>query len=111
MPQKWTRLAITIDSGACDNVADPEQLPTVGLVQTKESLSGEGDFQSATGEPIANLGEMKVPMITRENTLRGMKFTGAPVTKPLRSLASRRCQRRQGGTLSRREVVGGGTEM
>jgi hypothetical protein len=58
----------------------------VKLVQTKASLSGNDDFQSATGEPIPNLGELKVPMLTREHTSRGMLFTGAPVSKPLASV-------------------------
>ena len=58
----------------------------MSLVQTKESLSEEDDFQSATGEPIPNLGELRIPMITREYTTRGMVFTGAPVSKPLASV-------------------------
>ena len=47
-------MSIVVDSGACDNVADPEQLPTADLIQTEKSLSGTDDFQSATGEPIPN---------------------------------------------------------
>ena len=82
--QKWTRLPIAIDSGACDSAIDPENVPGVQLMDTKESLSGE-EFQSATGEPIPNLGELKVSLLTRGHTLRGMAFTGAPVAKPLAS--------------------------
>ena len=44
-----TRLSIVVDSGACESVIDPQQVPSVSLVQTKESLSEE---DSATGEPI-----------------------------------------------------------
>jgi hypothetical protein len=84
--KKWTRLSIAVDSGACDSVIDPGQVPSVQLVETKGSLSGEDDFQSATGEPIPNLGELRIPMLTRERTTRGMLFTGAPVAKPLASV-------------------------
>ena len=52
---------------------------------TPGSKTGE-DFQSATGEPIPNLGELKLAMITREHSIRGMTFTGAPVAKPLGSV-------------------------
>ena len=79
-------LVIAVDSGACDNVMDPEKVPTVQLIQTQGSLTGEDDFQSATGEPIPNLGELRVPLITREGTSRGMLFKGAPVSKPLASV-------------------------
>ena len=67
-------------------MVDPEQIPMIQLVQTAISMSGEDDFQSATGEPIPNLGELKVPLFTREGTTRKMTFTGAPVAKPLASV-------------------------
>ena len=49
------------------------------------SQSG-ANLASATGEPIPNLGEMKVPLMTREGTCRSMKVTAAPVTKSLASV-------------------------
>ena len=75
---QWRRLSIAIDSGACDNVIDPKDIPDVSLQDTVDSLAGN-DFCSATGDPISNLGELQVPMVTREKTLRGMVFQGAPV--------------------------------
>ena len=83
--KKWTQLSIAIDSGACESVIDPAHVPGVSLEETIGSKTGE-DFQSATGEPIPNLGELKLAMITRERSIRGMTFTGAPVAKPLGSI-------------------------
>ena len=65
-------------------------MPDVLLKDTVDSLAGK-DFCSATGDPISNLGELQVPLITREKTLRGMVFQGAPVAKPLAS-AKKTCQ-------------------
>ena len=83
--KRWSRLSIAVDSGACESVVDPEQVPGLKLIDTSESLASE-EFQSATGEPIPNLGSIQVPMYTRESTIRGMLFTGAPVSKPLASV-------------------------
>ena len=82
--QKWTRISMAVDSGACDSVADPEQMPCT-VNETPASRSG-ANFASATGEPIPNLGEMKLPLMMREGTCRSMKVTAAPVTKPLASV-------------------------
>ena len=40
-------------------------------------------FQSATGEPIPNFGDLRLPLYTREGTVRGMAMKASPVTKPL----------------------------
>ena len=82
--RKWTRVSMAVDSGACDSVADPAQFPC-NVLETAASRS-EANFASATGEPIPNLGEMRVPLMTREGTRRSMKVTAAPVTKPLASV-------------------------
>ena len=83
-PQKWTRVSMAVDSGACDSVADPNQIPCT-VKETQASRSGQ-NFASATGEPIPNLGEMVMPMRTREGTFRSMTVQAAPVTKPLASV-------------------------
>ena len=80
----WTRMSMAVDSGACDNVADPDQLPCF-VMETEASRAG-ANFASATGEPIPNMGEMIVPMLTREGSLRSMRIQAAPVTKPLASV-------------------------
>ena len=81
---KWVRVSMAVDSGACDSVADPEQIPCQ-VTDTPASMSG-ANFASATGEPIPNLGEMKLPLMMREGSYKSMKVTAAPVTKPLASV-------------------------
>jgi hypothetical protein len=83
-PQKWILVSMAVDSGACDSVADPDQIPCM-VKETQASKSGQ-NFASATGEPIPNLGEMVMPMRTREGTFRSMTVQAAPVTKPLASV-------------------------
>ena len=43
-------------------------------------------YASATGEPIPNLGEQRLPLVMAEGSLRAMMFQAAPVAKPLGSL-------------------------
>ena len=80
-----TWFSVAIDSGACENVANPEDVPDYEVTESEASRSGR-DFVSATGEVIPNLGELKLPAVTAENTIRGMTFSAAPVTKPLGSV-------------------------
>ena len=85
--RKWKCISIAVDSGACDSVISPEELPayTNRIRETKDSKSGN-DFISASGDPIPNYGELTVPMFTRESTSRAMKFQAAGVAKPLGSV-------------------------
>ena len=84
---EWKMLSIAVDSGACQSVMDPEDVPDYEVTETAESRRGE-NFNSATGEEIPNLGEIKIPMVTREMSIRSMRFAAAPVTKPLGSVKS-----------------------
>ena len=43
-------------------------------------------YAGATGEPIPNLGQQKLPLATVEGFLRAMTFQVAPVAKPLGSV-------------------------
>ena len=79
---KWRRLEVAVDSGACDSVINPDELPDHPVRCTVASKAGE-QFASATGDPIPNMGEINALMLTREQSLRAMKFTAAPVAKPL----------------------------
>ena len=80
-------VSIAVDSGACDNVIGPEELPLYAdrIMETKASKNGE-DFASASGDVISNYGELRIPMITRENTTLSMIFQAAGVAKPLGSV-------------------------
>ena len=60
------------------------------MVETHASKNHQ-DFVSATGDPIINYGEVRIPMITREQTLRGMTFQAAGVAKGLCSV-EKMCQ-------------------
>ena len=44
------------------------------------------NYASATGDPIPNLGEQLLPLLTSEGTLRAMTFQAAPVDRPLGSV-------------------------
>ena len=81
---QWRRVALAVDSGSCETVADPCQIPCQ-VKETDASRRG-ACFASATGEPIPNMGEMTMPMLTREGSYRSMKVQAAPVTKPLASV-------------------------
>ena len=76
---------MAVDSGACATVADPDDLPNYPVVETPQSKAGEA-FAAASGDPIPNLGSMKIPIVTRELTQRLMSVTAAPVLKPLMSV-------------------------
>ena len=49
------------------------------------------NYISATGDPIPNLGEQRLPLITREGSTRSMTLQAAPVDRPLGSV-KRLCQ-------------------
>ena len=70
----WTKLSMAVDSGACETVVDAEEaVPGYAIQQTKASKSGLA-YASATGEEILNLGEIVLPMVTKENTKRCMRM-------------------------------------
>ena len=79
---KWRRLEVAVDSGACDSVINPDDLPDHPVRETVASMNGE-QYASATGDPIPNMGEISALMLTREETMRAMNFTAAPLAKPL----------------------------
>ena len=81
----WRRISIAVDSGACDNVISPDDVPEQTVFESVGSKKGE-NFFSATGEPIPNLGDIKMPMVMCEGTTRGMLMRAAPVSKPLASV-------------------------
>ena len=69
----WKRVSMAVDSGACENVIDAEEMvPGFEIKQTKASMSGV-KYASASGEEILNLGEVVLPVITAE-TKRRMKL-------------------------------------
>ena len=81
----WQLLSIAIDSGAAETVIPHKLVGQHPIGATRDSLSGLC-YASATGQPIPNLGEQKLPLLTMEGTMRGMTFQAAPVSKPLGSV-------------------------
>jgi hypothetical protein len=55
------------------------------IQETDASRNGL-NYASATGDPIPNLGEQKLPLMTQEGSLRAMTFQAAPVDRPLGSV-------------------------
>ncbi len=84
---KWKKISIAVDSGACDSVMPPKELPAYEdrIVETIASINRQ-EFISATGDPIENYGEVRVPMMTKEGKGRTMVFQAAAVAKPLASV-------------------------
>ena len=81
----WKMLSVAIDSGAAETVVPHTVVAEYPIEPTKLSQAGVC-YASATGEPIPNLGEQRLPMATMEGSLRAMTFQVAPVAKPLGSV-------------------------
>ena len=80
--EEWKKVSLAVDSGACESVIDAEsEVPGYEIVETKASKSGL-TYASATGEEIPNLGEVLLPMVTKENTKRSMRMQAAEVSRP-----------------------------
>ena len=86
----WRKISLAIDSGAAEIVIPHTLVTEYPIVETERSRSG-ACYASATGEPIPNLGEQKLPMAIEEGSMRAMTFQAAPVAKPLGSV-KRICQ-------------------
>ena len=83
-PPGWQLLSLTVDSGASETVIHHDQIRGYEI---RETSSTKGmNFVSASGDPIPNLGEQVLPLLTEEDTLRTMKFNACPVTKALGSV-------------------------
>jgi hypothetical protein len=82
---EWMLLSIAIDSGASETVIPHTMVKSHPILETEVSKPGM-NYASATGEPIPNLGEQKLPLVTCEETLRGMTFQAAPVSRALGSV-------------------------
>ena len=79
--------SVAVDSGACDNVINPKDLAAYeDQVMETEASANQVNFLAANGEEIDNNGEVKVPAVTRERTLRGITFQAAGVSKGLLSV-------------------------
>ena len=60
-------------------------VPDHPILETDASRGGL-NYSSATGDPIPNLGEQRLSLMTQEGTVRAMTFQAAPVDRPLGSV-------------------------
>ena len=61
------------------NRKSPEHVPDHEFHESLKSRRSE-NFQSATGESIPNLGDLRLPLYMREGTIRGMVMKASPIT-------------------------------
>ena len=83
--QGWQRVSMAVDSGAAETVI-PHTLVTGHPIRETDASRKGVNYASATGQPIPNLGEQRLPLCTVEGTLRSMTFQAAPVARPLGSV-------------------------
>ena len=81
----WQLLSVAIDSGAAETVIPHWFVGQHPLRDIQASRNGKC-YASATGQPIPNLGEQRLPLLTQEGTLRGMTLPAAPLSKQLGSV-------------------------
>ena len=77
---------IIVDSGACASVMPTQWCEHVPLKSTPQSQAGQF-FRAANGQKIHNHGEKVVSMMTREGSMRDMRFTVCDVSKALGSVS------------------------
>ena len=78
----WRRMRVTVDSGAAESVIPIDEVTNYEKVPRVM----EEYFQTASGEPIRNEGEQRIPVVTPSGQLKGMTFQACDVTKPLASV-------------------------
>ena len=81
----WQYFALTENSCAAEIVIPHMLVQNHATQETDASRSGL-NYASATGDPIPNLGEQKLPLLTQEGSLWAITFQPAPVDRALRSV-------------------------
>ena len=87
---KWQVLSLAVDSGAAESVIPHTLIQDHPIRETEASKNGS-NYISATGEPISNFGEQRLPLISRKGSTRSMTPQAAPVDRLLGSV-KRMCQ-------------------
>jgi hypothetical protein len=80
--RSWKELKFTVDSGACDHVINPGELPDQKVKLTEAVRQGV-TYTSASGNPLPNLGEVDVQGYTQDGTQLNLAVQLADVNKPL----------------------------
>ena len=76
-------IAWTVDSGAAEPVADPEQFPGCILEPSPGSLAGQQYVGPGPGNKIPNLGQFTTQRMIANGLISNTKFQAAKVRKPL----------------------------
>lgn len=80
----WRKMKVTVDSGAAESVIPPDETCDYPVKQHADDIY----YGTASGEPLKNLGEVRLPMVTPSRRLRGMTFQACDVTKSVASVAN-----------------------
>ena len=78
----WRKMRVTVDSGAAESVIPVDEI----VSYPKQVHSVPIWYQTASGEPIRNEGEQRLPVMTPSGKMKGMTFQACDVTKPLASV-------------------------
>ena len=85
-PGRKFKSSLTIDSGAAEHVI-PTQFVPPGMVQPSEAQRTGVTYRAANGAKLANRGQRKVTILTKENLKPSMTFQITDVKKALASVA------------------------
>ena len=82
----WRRIKGVMDSGASASVAHPSECPDYEVVPSAGSKIGQ-EYTSASGDPIPNLGEKTLDVVTDDGIETQIKYQAADVSRTLNSVS------------------------
>ena len=83
----WEKLQMILDSGASVSVVPPSVGRDYEVVRGEAAMAGVR-YEIADGNEIQNLGEKLLPIVTREESWRGLKVEVADIARALHSVRS-----------------------
>ena len=83
----WEKLQMILDSGASVSVVPPSVGRDYEVVRGEAAMAGVR-YEIADGNEIPNLGEKLLPVVTREESWRGLKVEVADIARALQSVRS-----------------------
>ena len=86
-PGEWEVLEAIVDSGATVPVLNPTMAKAYPLEESAASKEGV-EYEIANGDVLANLGQKRFAVMTKEGTLRGYESQAANVSKCLNAVRS-----------------------
>ena len=75
---------MAVESGAAESVIPADEVPDYPKLKHAEDIF----YQTASGEPLPNLGQQDLLLVTPNRRLRGMRFQSCEVTKPLAAVVN-----------------------